>query len=53
MVKDIQQISARFGTKFEVSKDDVAVTLEEASENNRRSKGDICLLLCHEPTFRF
>ncbi len=31
IVKDIQKISARFGTQFEVSKDDVAVTLVEAS----------------------
>jgi len=31
IVKDIQNISARFGTQFEVSKDDVAVTLGEAS----------------------
>jgi hypothetical protein len=31
IVKDIQNVSARFGTTFEVSKDDVAVTLGEAS----------------------
>jgi hypothetical protein len=31
IVKDIQKISAHFGTQFEVQEDDVAVTLGEAS----------------------
>jgi hypothetical protein len=31
IVKDIQKISARFRTQFEVSKDDVVVALREAS----------------------
>jgi len=30
IVKDIQKISARFDTQFEVSKDDVVMTLGEA-----------------------